>query len=109
MSLKKPKSSEFFGFSSFANKTIGALTLKPLVFGAGCSEGISQQNIKLEPAEEGKPSCMFWMTNETVNIWSHIFGWMLFLGLTLYDLCLLNIHASFTDKFIVGLLLACFQ
>ncbi|KAL1117708.1 hypothetical protein AAG570_004023 [Ranatra chinensis] len=52
---------------------------------------------------------MFWMTNETVNIWSHIFGWMLFLGLTLYDLCLLNIHASFTDKFIVGLLLACFQ
>lgn len=52
---------------------------------------------------------MFWMTNETINIWSHVFGWMLFLGLTLYDLCLLNIHASFTDKFIVGLLLACFQ
>lgn len=52
---------------------------------------------------------MFWMTNETINIWSHVFGWMLFLGLTLYDLFLLNIHASFTDKFIVGLLLACFQ
>ncbi|XP_014244851.1 progestin and adipoQ receptor family member 3 [Cimex lectularius] len=52
---------------------------------------------------------MFWLTNETVNIWSHIFGWMLFVGLTLYDLCLLNIHASLTDKFIVGLLLACFQ
>ncbi|KAG8282833.1 Progestin and adipoQ receptor member 3 [Homalodisca vitripennis] len=52
---------------------------------------------------------MFWMTNETINIWSHVFGWMLFLGLTLYDLLLLNIHASFTDKFIVGMLLACFQ
>lgn len=52
---------------------------------------------------------MFWWTNETVNIWSHIFGWMLFLGLTLYDLLLLNIHASFSDKFIVGLLLVCFQ
>lgn len=52
---------------------------------------------------------MFWMTNETINIWSHVFGWMLFLGLTLYDLFLLNIHASFTDKFIVGLLLGCFQ
>lgn len=52
---------------------------------------------------------MFWMTNETINIWSHVFGWMLFLGLTLYDLFLLNIHASFTDKFIVGMLLACFQ
>nr|CAD7442117.1 unnamed protein product [Timema bartmani] len=52
---------------------------------------------------------IFWWTNETVNIWSHIFGWMLFMGLTLYDLVLLNIHASFTDKFIVALLLVCFQ
>ncbi|XP_021922010.1 progestin and adipoQ receptor family member 3 isoform X2 [Zootermopsis nevadensis] len=52
---------------------------------------------------------MFWWTNETVNIWSHVFGWMLFMGLTLYDLVLLNIHASFADKFIVGVLLVCFQ
>ncbi|XP_063237354.1 progestin and adipoQ receptor family member 3 isoform X2 [Bacillus rossius redtenbacheri] len=52
---------------------------------------------------------VFWWTNETVNIWSHIFGWMLFMGLTLYDLVLLNIHASFTDKFIVAILLVCFQ
>ncbi|XP_024938284.1 progestin and adipoQ receptor family member 3 isoform X1 [Cephus cinctus] len=52
---------------------------------------------------------IFWWTNETINIWSHIFGWMLFLGLTLYDLCLLNIHAPFGDKLIVALLLICFQ
>lgn len=52
---------------------------------------------------------IFWWTNETVNIWSHIFGWMLFFGLTLYDLCLLNIHAPFSDKLIVSLLLLCFQ
>ncbi|XP_043515136.1 progestin and adipoQ receptor family member 3 [Frieseomelitta varia] len=52
---------------------------------------------------------IFWWTNETVNIWSHIFGWMLFCGLTLYDLCLLNIHAPFGDKMIVALLLICFQ
>ncbi|XP_018053928.1 PREDICTED: progestin and adipoQ receptor family member 3 [Atta colombica] len=52
---------------------------------------------------------IFWWTNETVNIWSHIFGWMLFFGLTLYDLCLLNIHAPFGDKVIVSLLLLCFQ
>lgn len=52
---------------------------------------------------------VFWWTNETINIWTHIFGWMLFLGLTLYDLLLLNIHASLTDKFIVGMLLVCFQ
>jgi hypothetical protein len=52
---------------------------------------------------------IFWMTNETINIWSHIFGWMLFLALTLYDLFLLNFEASVFDKFIVGLLLGCFQ
>ncbi|CAG5108984.1 Similar to Paqr3: Progestin and adipoQ receptor family member 3 (Mus musculus) [Cotesia congregata] len=52
---------------------------------------------------------IFWWTNETINIWSHIFGWMLFLGLTAYDLCLLNIHAPFGDKIIVALLLVCFQ
>ncbi|XP_057324721.1 progestin and adipoQ receptor family member 3 [Microplitis mediator] len=52
---------------------------------------------------------IFWWTNETINIWSHIFGWMLFLGLTMYDLCLLNIHAPFGDKIIVALLLVCFQ
>lgn len=52
---------------------------------------------------------IFWWTNETINIWSHIFGWMLFLGLTAYDLCLLNIHAPFGDKVIVALLLVCFQ
>lgn len=54
-------------------------------------------------------SSIFWWTNETINIWSHIFGWMLFFGLTFYDLCLLNIHAPFGDKMIVALLLICFQ
>jgi hypothetical protein len=34
---------------------------------------------------------------------------MLFFGLTMYDLCLLNIHAPFSDKVIVSLLLLCFQ
>lgn len=51
----------------------------------------------------------FWLTNETINIWSHVFGWMLFFGLTIYDLFLLNIHASSFDKLVVGLLLGCFQ
>ncbi|XP_015376066.1 PREDICTED: progestin and adipoQ receptor family member 3 [Diuraphis noxia] len=53
--------------------------------------------------------CAFWLTNETINIWSHVFGWMLFFGLTIYDLFLLNIHASQFDKLVVGLLLGCFQ
>lgn len=57
------------------------------------------------------PFCFsaFWLTNETINIWSHVFGWMLFFGLTIYDLFLLNIHASQFDKLVVGLLLGCFQ
>ncbi|XP_077287526.1 progestin and adipoQ receptor family member 3 [Arctopsyche grandis] len=52
---------------------------------------------------------IFWWTNETINIWSHVFGWFLFLGLTINDLMLLNIHASFIDKVVVGVLLSCFQ
>lgn len=52
---------------------------------------------------------MFWWTNETVNIWSHIFGWFLFIGLAYSDIVLLQMHASMIDKLIVGALLVCFQ
>ncbi|KAF2886312.1 hypothetical protein ILUMI_19861, partial [Ignelater luminosus] len=52
---------------------------------------------------------IFWWTNETINIWSHIFGFVLFLGLTIYDLILLKLHASFLDKLFVAVLLFCFQ
>lgn len=52
---------------------------------------------------------MFWWTNETVNIWSHVFGWFLFIGLAYSDVVLLQMHASMIDKLIVGALLVCFQ
>ncbi|XP_037050987.1 progestin and adipoQ receptor family member 3 isoform X2 [Bradysia coprophila] len=52
---------------------------------------------------------MFWWTNETVNIWSHVFGWLLFVGLTINDINFLSTHASFIDKIMVGTLLICFQ
>ncbi|XP_053682168.1 progestin and adipoQ receptor family member 3 isoform X2 [Sabethes cyaneus] len=52
---------------------------------------------------------IFWWTNETINIWSHIFGWFLFIGLTYSDIMLLEMHASMVDKLIVGSLLVCFQ
>jgi predicted membrane channel-forming protein YqfA (hemolysin III family) len=52
---------------------------------------------------------MFWWTNETVNIWSHVFGWFLFIGLAYTDIELLRIHASMVDKIIIGALLVCFQ
>ncbi|XP_044742305.1 progestin and adipoQ receptor family member 3 isoform X2 [Chrysoperla carnea] len=52
---------------------------------------------------------IFWWTNETINIWSHLFGFLLFFGLTIYDLCLLNIQAPLGDKLLVGAILICFQ
>ncbi|KAF5275820.1 hypothetical protein FQR65_LT04058 [Abscondita terminalis] len=52
---------------------------------------------------------IFWWTNETMNIWSHIFGFLLFAGLTIYDLLLLKLHGSFLDKLCVAMLLFCFQ
>ncbi|KAJ8674713.1 hypothetical protein QAD02_010499 [Eretmocerus hayati] len=52
---------------------------------------------------------IFWWTNETINIWSHIFGFVLFCSLTFYDLYLVNIHAPFGDRVLCALLLCCFQ
>ncbi|XP_058824371.1 progestin and adipoQ receptor family member 3 isoform X2 [Topomyia yanbarensis] len=52
---------------------------------------------------------IFWWTNETINIWSHVFGWFLFIGLAYSDIVLLEMHASMVDKLIVGSLLVCFQ
>ncbi|XP_050070597.1 progestin and adipoQ receptor family member 3 [Anopheles maculipalpis] len=52
---------------------------------------------------------MFWWTNETVNIWSHILGLCVFLILAYYDTAMLQIQASTVDKVIVGMLLLSFQ
>ncbi|XP_057662884.1 progestin and adipoQ receptor family member 3 [Diorhabda carinulata] len=53
-------------------------------------------------------SSIFWWTNETINIWSHIFGLFLFILLPIYDFMILKIQATFSDKIIVGSFLACF-
>lgn len=52
---------------------------------------------------------LFFLLPIQVNIWSHVFGWFLFAGLTIHDISFLNTHASLTDKIIVGTLLVCFQ
>lgn len=52
---------------------------------------------------------VLWWTNESINIWSHFFGFLLFVGLTINDLLILRIEASFADKFIVASVLVCFQ
>lgn len=54
-------------------------------------------------------SSVFWWTNETVNIWSHIFGLLLFSGLAINDILIINIDAPFGDKVIVTFILLCFQ
>ncbi|CAH1999827.1 unnamed protein product [Acanthoscelides obtectus] len=51
---------------------------------------------------------LFWWTNETINIWSHIFGLFLFLCLTVYDFMILRIQATWGDKIIVAIFLTCF-
>ncbi|XP_071051527.1 progestin and adipoQ receptor family member 3 isoform X2 [Onthophagus taurus] len=52
---------------------------------------------------------IFWWTNETINIWSHVFGFMLFLGLTLKDSVYIDIQAPWEDKVLVANVLVCFQ
>ncbi|XP_066150632.1 progestin and adipoQ receptor family member 3 [Euwallacea fornicatus] len=52
---------------------------------------------------------IFWWTNETINIWSHIFGFILFISLTVYDLMILKIEAPLSDKILVGIILIFFQ
>ena len=54
---------------------------------------------------------LFWWTNETINIWSHLLGWMFFLGLSIYDsmglMTVPNTHPW--DRAIVVMLLIAFQ
>uniref|UniRef100_A0A1I8Q333 Progestin and adipoQ receptor family member 3 n=1 Tax=Stomoxys calcitrans TaxID=35570 RepID=A0A1I8Q333_STOCA len=51
---------------------------------------------------------MFWWTNETINIWSHLCGCILFIGLTIFDFQFLKIHAEIEDQILVVCLLICF-
>ncbi|KAJ3665493.1 hypothetical protein Zmor_000986 [Zophobas morio] len=52
---------------------------------------------------------VFWWTNETINIWSHMFGFVLFLLASIRDFATLDVYAHFSDKLIVGFVLTCFQ
>lgn len=52
---------------------------------------------------------VFWWTNETINIWSHIFGWFLFLALGWTDYVYLRDYGSSQDKVVAAILIVCFQ
>lgn len=43
-----------------------------------------------------------------MNIWTHLFGFFLVLGLTIKDLVIINIHATALDKIVAAILLSCF-
>lgn len=44
-----------------------------------------------------------------MNIWTHLFGFFLVVGLTINDLVIINIHATVTDKVVAAILLSCFM
>ncbi|XP_026752074.1 progestin and adipoQ receptor family member 3 [Galleria mellonella] len=52
---------------------------------------------------------VFWWTNETMNIWTHVFGFFLIMSLTINDLLLINIHATMADKVVAAVLFSCFM
>lgn len=52
---------------------------------------------------------IFWWTNETVNIWSHIIGWFLFFSLGCADYVFLRNYGSTQDKVVAAILIVCFQ
>lgn len=43
-----------------------------------------------------------------INIWSHLCGCILFIGLTIFDFQFLKIHADLEDQILVVCLLICF-
>ncbi|ELU02271.1 hypothetical protein CAPTEDRAFT_138960 [Capitella teleta] len=55
-------------------------------------------------------SLLAW-TNETVNVWSHLLGFLVFLGLCLWDniVWMPSINGSFTDRVILTIGLLCYQ
>ena len=54
---------------------------------------------------------MFAWTNETVNVWTHLLGFILFLYLCLWDnlVWIPSVDGSFTDRLILTLGLMCYQ
>ncbi|XP_067009205.2 progestin and adipoQ receptor family member 3 [Anabrus simplex] len=50
---------------------------------------------------------VFHWTNETMNVWTHVFGFMLGFGLMVHDLCQMNQHVPVLDQtMLVGVLVS---
>ncbi|XP_066953105.1 progestin and adipoQ receptor family member 3-like isoform X2 [Macrobrachium rosenbergii] len=54
---------------------------------------------------------VLWWTNETLNIWSHIAGFLVFLGLFIYDVTVVyhKYHGTEDDAVVASFVLICFM
>lgn len=54
---------------------------------------------------------LFTWSNESLNIWSHLIGFFIFLFLLIYDIVVSFpvLHCSFTDQLIASIALCCYQ
>ncbi|XP_063697649.1 progestin and adipoQ receptor family member 3-like [Culicoides brevitarsis] len=52
---------------------------------------------------------IFWWTNETINIWTHLFGCIYFAVLSYADMKFLSVHADLMDYLIIIGCLFCFE
>lgn len=55
------------------------------------------------------PKSLILLTPPQINIWSHIFGWFLFLALGWADYTFLRDYGSTQDKVVAAILIVCFQ
>ncbi|KAL9894822.1 progestin and adipoQ receptor family member 3 isoform 3-T4 [Glossina fuscipes fuscipes] len=52
--------------------------------------------------------CKMLLNFEDINIWSHLVGCLLFIGLTIFDIQLMKLHTELSDQILVVCLLICF-
>jgi len=54
---------------------------------------------------------LFTWNNDTVNIWSHLIGFLIFLILLIWDniISFPTLHCSFMDQFVASVGLCCYQ
>ncbi|KAK7895581.1 hypothetical protein WMY93_020906 [Mugilogobius chulae] len=74
-------------------------------------ESLHHRRIQSPPAVQALPQEHLHLSNETVNIWSHLLGFLLFFSLAVHDLCavLPSSGANREDYVIYAIGLFCFQ
>jgi hypothetical protein len=55
------------------------------------------------------PRSLFWWTNETLNAWTHLLGWMYFAFYTVREIGLIDLESTWHDNIMMIVILVCFQ